>query len=162
MRAVPATNGPQPVRELYSGLRFLLEERGWTVGDLAGRIRALGEAVDTRTLHRLGDPDRPLKQVDARVVSILCAALEVEVGALLVVLPPGSALLEYLPQRDQERLDDLLDRNREGELRDGEHGELGVLVERACQQSVRNAERLVAHRQHLRDAVLAHRQSAAD
>src|SRR5436305_271162 len=81
-------NGPQPARELYSALRFLLDERGLGVADLAGRIEGLGEAVDARTLNRLADPDRPIKQVDARVVDLICRALDVEIGRLFAFAEP--------------------------------------------------------------------------
>jgi hypothetical protein len=147
---------------MYSGLRFLLDERGLTAVALARRIAELGAAVDARTLQRLSDPDRPIKQVDARVVALLCDALHIEIGGLLAVMPPHSARLDQLSDEEQARLDDLLDQQRDGALRDGEFGELHALVERAGQQSVRNAQRLVEHRQRLRDAVLAHHQSAAD
>ena len=156
------TNGAQLVPEMYSGLRFLLDERGLTAAELARRIAALGATVDARTLQRLADPDRPIERVDARVVGLVCDALQVEIGALLAVMPPHSARLDRLSEAEQERLDDLLDRRRDGMLGDGELGELRALVERASQQAARNAQRLVEHRRNLRDAVLAHHQSAAD
>lgn len=108
------------------------------------------------------DPDRPIERVDARVVGLLCDALQVAIGGLLAVMPPHSAELDHPSEAEQEQLDDLLDRQREGALRNGEYDELRALVGRASQQAARNAQRLVEHRRRLRDAVLAHRQSAAD
>lgn len=58
-----ATNRSQPVPEIYPGLRFLLDERGLTVADLARRVAELGAPVDARTPRRLPDPDRPLKTI---------------------------------------------------------------------------------------------------
>lgn len=156
------TNGTPPLPEMYSGLRFLLDERGLTATALARHLAELGATVDARTLQRLADPDRPIERVDARVVGLLCDALHVEIGGLLAVMPPHSARLDHLSEAEQERLDDLLDRQREGALGDGEFGALRALVERASQQAARNAQRLVEHRRRLRDAVLAHHQSAAD
>lgn len=160
--ATVTTNGSQPAPELYSGLRFLLDDRGLTVADLARHVMELGATVDVRTLQRLSDPDRPIKQVDARVVALICEALGVDLGGLLAVMPPHSARLDRLSDEAQDRLDDLLDRQREEQLRDGEFSELRSLVEHVGQQSVRNAQRLVEHRQRLRDAILSHQQSAAD
>lgn len=140
------TNGTPPLPELYSGLRFVLDERGLTATALARHIAELGATVDARTLQRLADPDRPIERVDARVVGLLCDALHVEIGGLLAVMPPRSARLDHLSEAEQERLDDLLDRQREGALGDGEFGALRALVERASQQAARNAQRLVEHR----------------
>ena len=155
-------DGSQPVPEVYSGLRFLLDERRLTVPALVQRISALGATVDARTLQRLSDPDRPIKQVDARVVALLCDVLHVEIGGLLAIMPPDSARLDSLSESEQERLDDLLERQRNDALAADEVAALRALVERAGQQSVRNAQRLVEHRRYLRQAILGHHQSAAD
>jgi hypothetical protein len=157
-----AANGTPQLPELYSGLRFLLEERSLSLEALIHRIVGLGGSIDSRTLQRLADPGRPIKQVDARVVVLLCDALHVEIGGLLAVMPPNSAQLDWLSGEDQERLDDLLDRQHNGSLSASEHDELRMLVERAGQQSVRNAQRLAEHRRRLRNTILAHQQSAAD
>ncbi len=71
------TNGTLPPPEMYSGLRFLLDERGLTATALARQLAALGAMVDVRTLQRLADPYRPIERVDARVVGLLCDALRV-------------------------------------------------------------------------------------
>jgi hypothetical protein len=161
-RTAMARNGAPQLPELYSGLRFLREERALTLDTLARRIADLGSSIDSRTLQRLDDPDRPIKQVDARVVALLCDALHIEIGGLLAITPPHSARLDWLAEEDQDRLDDLLDQQRAETLTPGELDELRALVERAGQQSVRNAQRLVEHRHHLREAILAHQQRAAD
>ena len=69
------TSRPQSARAMYSGLSFLLEEQGLTVADLARRAAALGEGADLRTLQRLADPERPIRQVDARILDLVCRAL---------------------------------------------------------------------------------------
>ena len=51
MKMVLGRTGSSSARELYSGLCFLLEERGLTLADLGQRVAALAEAVDARTLE---------------------------------------------------------------------------------------------------------------
>ncbi len=162
MGAAVETNGPQPARELYSGLRFLLEERGLTLADLAGRIAALGAVVDTRTLRRLADPDRPIKQIDARVVDLVCRALGLGLGDFLAFAEPLAPRLSRLLPAEQERLDELMDRHSEGELHGPELDELRRLVEEVGESGITNAQRLIEHRERVREAVAARQHSAAD
>src|SRR5437867_12348769 len=155
-------DGPRPVRELYSALHFLLEERGLSVADLAGQIKGLGEAVDARTLNRLADPDRPIKQVDARVVDLICRALGVEIGTLFAFAEPLASGLKAMPPAHQERLTALMERHTEEELRGRELAELRSLVAEASDVELFNLRQLVDHRDRLREAIAARRHAAAD
>lgn len=149
-------------RELYSGLRFLIEDRGFTVAGLARRIAAVGEAVDARTLRRLADPDRPLKQIDTRVLDAVCRALGLDLGDFLVFAPTFEADLRRLPEGQQRRLEALLHRHAEGELPPGERRELERLVAEADDLDFANTRRLVEHRERVRAGVRSSAHSAAD
>src|SRR5436309_15082468 len=96
-RVVMGTNGSVSARELYSSLDFQLEEHHLTVVDLARRIAVAGETVDIRTLQRLADPDRPLRQIDTRVLEALCCTLGIEIGALRVFAPALGPDLQRFP-----------------------------------------------------------------
>jgi DNA-binding Xre family transcriptional regulator len=155
-------NGSPSARELYSGLRFVLEERNLTVADLAHRVAALGEPIDVRTLQRLADPDRPLKLVDARVVERVCRALGIDIGDFLALVEPLAPQLSTLPPGEQGRLDELMDRHSEGELHGPELDELRRLVEAVGESGIANAQRLLEHRERVRGAVAVRQHSAAD
>lgn len=151
-----------PARELYSGLRFLLEERHLTVTELAHRVAALGAAVGARPLRRLTDPDRPLKRVDARVVERVCRALGIGPGDFLVLVEPLPPRLGTLPSEKRARLDELMDRHSEGELHGPELDELRRLVEVVSESGITNTRRLLDHRERVREAVVVRQHSAAD
>jgi len=162
MGKVMGTNGSRSARELYSGLRFLIEERGLTVADLARRVAAQGETVDARTLRRLADPDRPLKLVDTRVLDAVCRALGIDIGELLVFAPILGDELRRLPDERLRRLDALLDAHAEGELAPDERPELEALVAEADDLDFANTRRLVEHRELVRASIRPHAHSAAD
>lgn len=147
---------------MYSSLRFLLEERGLTVGELARRIAEFGGAVDARTLQRLTDPDRTLRQVDARVLDLVCRALGVALGDFLVFAEPLAPRLRRLSPTEQARLDELLDRHGEEELRGRELEELRRLVAEVGEIGIANARQMIEHRERVREAAVARRHTAAD
>lgn len=149
-------------REMYSGLRFLLEERGIAVIDLTRRVTALGEAIDARTLQRLADPDRPLRQIDARILDAICRALGIELGDLLVFASSVGEYLQRLPEERQHRLDTLMDAHSDGDLAPGELRELEALVAEADDLDFANARRLVEHRERIGARVRSRVHSAAD
>ena len=157
-----AATGSPPASEMYSGLRFLLEERELTVADLASRVAGLGETVDPRTLQRLADPDRPLKQVDARVINTICRTLGVDIDALLVFTPSLAADLRRLPEERQRRLHALMDAHAEGELAPAALRELEALVVEADDIDFANTQRVVEHRDRVREVVLSRAHSLAD
>lgn len=152
----------QPARELYSGLAFLLEDRGLTPADLVGRIRALGQTVDARTLQRLLDPDRPIKQFNSRVVELVCRALGVGLGDFLVYTEPLAPRLAALPQPERQRLDALMDRHGEADLRGHDLLELRRLVDEDWEVGRQNARCMLEHRERIREGVAPRRHSAAD
>ncbi len=162
MRMTVGANGSRTARELYSGLRFLIEERGITIADLARRVASQGEAVDVRTLRRLANPDRPLKLVDTRVLDAVCRALGVDIGELLVFVPTLGANLRHLPEARQRRLSALLDAHADGELAPDERRELETLVAEADDLDFANTGRLVEHRDLVRAGIRPRAHSAAD
>lgn len=155
-------NNEQPGRTLYSGLRFLLEDRQLSVADLAQRIVSLGEVVSGRTLQRLADPTRPLRLVDTRILDAICRALSIELGDFLIFAPDLDADLRRLPSDRQARLDALMDAHTEVGLTSGELRELESLAAEADDLNFANTQRLVAHHEWLRDAVRSREHSAAD
>lgn len=146
--------------EAYSRLRFLLEERSLSTPELHRRLQAQDERVNTKTLYRLADPDRPLDRVDLRVVGAICRIMGVGLGDLIVFAEPAGAALQTLPEPRQRRLDELMDRHNDGGLDDDQLEELRGLVAEAEEIARSNARRLAEHRHRLRRAS-AGRQAAA-
>lgn len=157
-----ANNGESPGRTLYSGLRFLLQDRQLSIADLARRIASLGEGVDTRTLHRLADPTRPLRLVDTRILDAICRALSVDLDDFLVFAPDLDADLRCLPPDRQARLDALMDAHTEVGLAPAERRELEALAAEADDLNFANTQRLVAHHERMRAAIRSREHSAAD
>lgn len=156
------TDEAASARQMYSGLHFLLEERGIAVADLTRRVAALGEAIDARTLQRLADPDRPLRQIDARILDAVCRVLGIELGNLLVFAPAIHEKLHRLSEREQYRLNTLMDAHSEGILTPGELRELEALVAEADDLDFANARHLVGHRERISARVRSHAHNAAD
>ena len=150
------------MREAYSRLSFLLEERGMTRADLQRRLRAQGDSVAVNALNRLVDPDRPIRQVDTRIVDAICRALDIELGDLLAFTEPLTVQLKKLPDDKQRRLDELIDRHSEEELCGRDLAELQRLVDEVGRIGIFNAERMLEHRQQVREAAAARRHTAAD
>ncbi|HEX5502196.1 MAG TPA: helix-turn-helix transcriptional regulator [Thermomicrobiales bacterium] len=150
------------MREAYSRLAFLLEERDSTRAALWQRVREQGDSIDMKTLNRLADPDRPVKLLDTRVAGAICRALGVDMSELLVFVDSPPPHLATLPTERQQRLDALLERNAEGRIATGEHEELRALVEETGRLSLTNAQTLTEHRRRVRDASASRRHTAAD
>ncbi len=150
------------MREAYSRLSFLLDERGMTRADLQRRLRVQGDSVDAKALNRLANPDRPIKQVDTRIVDAICRALGIELGDLLAFTEPLAMQLKKLPDDKQRRLDELMDRHTEEELRGRDLAELQQLVDEVGRIGIFNAERMLEHRQQVREARSASGHSGAE
>jgi hypothetical protein len=118
--------------------------------------------VDSKTVYRLVDPDRPVRQVETRVADAVCRALDIEMGELLVFAEPLALVLQTLPEAKQRRLDELMGRHSEGELDVHEREELRRLVEETEQIGLTNAQRLIEHRRQVREASNGRRHPAAD
>ncbi len=136
--------------QAYSRLKFLLDERALTQAELQRRITAEERAPNVKTLYRLADPDRPLGRVDLRVVGAVCRVLGVGLGDLIVFAPPDRSTIQTLPEGEQRRLDELMDRHNKGELTSGELEQLRDLVTEAERIARSNARRLAEHRRQLR------------
>ena len=150
------------MREAFSRLSFLLEERGLTSADLVRQIRVQGDSVDPKTIQRLVDPDRPVRQVETRVADAICRALDIEMGELLVFAEPLAPALQTLPEAKQRRLDELMGRHAAGQLDPHDLEELRRLVEEAEQVSLAYARLLIEHRRQVREASNGRRHPAAD
>jgi anti-sigma factor RsiW len=86
----------------------------------------------------------------------------VEIGELLVFAPALAATLHRLPEDQLRRLSVLMDAHADGELDPNELRELEALVAEADEIDFANAQRLVEHRDRVREAGLSHAPSAAD
>ena len=150
------------MRDAYSRLSFILAERGLTIAALRERLRAQGDPLDGKTLARLADPDRPIKQVETRVADALCRALAIDLADLIAFAPPLAPRLRDLTPAQQARLEALLALHTEGQLPPGDLPELETLVAEADANELHNLRLLVAHRERLRAATADQRHSAAD
>jgi DNA-binding Xre family transcriptional regulator len=140
------------VLRAYSRLRFLLAERGLSQAELHRQVAGPADGVNIKTLHRLGNPDVPLRRVDLRVLAAICRALGVGLGDLIVLADSGQAIVERLPEAKQRRLDELMARHNDGALDQHELAELQSLVDEAEKMTLANARRLLEHRRQLRPA----------
>ena len=133
-----------------------------TRSELRRRILALGDSNGPKTLARLADPDRPIRQVETRVADAICRALGTELGDLFVVADPLAAGLTKLSDEKQHRLDELMDRHGDEEVRGRELAELQQLVDEVGRIGIFNAERMLEHRQQVREASTASGHSGAE
>lgn len=133
----------------YSRLKFLLDERRLTRAELQRRLTTQEQAFNVKTLYRLADPDRPLERVDLRVVGAVCRALGIGLGDLIVFSETDRTALRALPEPEQRRLGELVQRHNEGQLADSEVEELRALVRDAEGIARSNARRLAEHRRRL-------------
>lgn len=150
------------MREAYSRLAFLLEERELTRAALWQRVREQGDSIDMKTLTRLADSDRPVKLLDTRVADAICRALVIDMGDLLVFVDAAPLRLTTLSAERQQRLDALLERNAEGRIAPDEREELRALDDETGRLGLTNAQTLAEHRRRVRDAGAARRHTAAD
>jgi DNA-binding Xre family transcriptional regulator len=150
------------MREAYSRLNFLLEERQLNPAELRRRIVTQGDAVDVKTIGRLLDPDRPIKLIETRVADAVCRALGIQIGDLLAFVEPLAPQLASLSAEKQRRLHELMDRHTEEELAGPERAELAALVVQQGEIGLLNAQRILAHRERVRERRSARQHSAAD
>lgn len=148
--------------DAYSRLKFILEARGLTTADLLQRLRAQGDGVDGKTLARLADPDRPIKQLETRIAGGICRALGIDLGDLVVFVPSLAPNLRELDEAQQERLTALMELHTEGQLPPQALPELEALVHEAGENELHNLRQIVEHRERLRDWDAGQRHTAAD
>lgn len=77
------------MHDAYSRLSFILTDQGLSVAALRERLRDQGDSLDSKTIARLVDPDRPIKQLETRVADALCRALTVDLADLIAFAPPS-------------------------------------------------------------------------
>jgi DNA-binding Xre family transcriptional regulator len=135
-------NGNAP--EAYSRLRTVLAKRNLTVFQLHRKLDSAGLPVNIKSLYRLTS-DEPLQKVDLRIAGAVCRACDVGIGDLITFQKPR-AQLHRLDPRMQARLDELMDKNNEGQLNAREQKEFAALAEEAHRVSLENARMLVAER----------------
>lgn len=150
------------LREAYSRLPFLLEERGLTADELRARLAEEGERVGPQTLTRLLDSDRPVRSLELRAADALCRVLDSELSELLAFITPLTAHLRRLPRGKQRRLDALMARHTEEGLTGADLAELTRLVDAVDEIGLFNTQRLVEHRARVRAGGEARGHSAAD
>ncbi len=122
----------------------MLAERNLTVFQLHRQLDSAGLPVNIKSLYRL-TADEPLQKVDLRVAGAVCQACDVEIGDLITFQKPR-AQLQRLEPKAQARLDELMDKNNDGQLNGREKKEFAVLAEEAHRVSLENARMLVAER----------------
>lgn len=150
------------MHDAYSRLKFLLEERGLTTAELHHCLRAQGDAVDLKTLSRLADPARPIKQLETRIAGAICRTLGIDLGALVVFIPALAPNLRELTPTQQARLTALMERHTEGQLPARVLPELTTLVNEANQNELHNLRQLALHLERVREASVDERHTAAD
>ena len=106
------------------------------------------------------DPDRPLERINLRVVGAVCRALSIGLGDLIVFTDGHTPPVQALPEMEQRRLDELMERHGEGALSSGELEALQALVAKAESIARGNAQRLAEHRRWLEGLGPAPRQAA--
>lgn len=129
----------------YSRLQSILDERGLSVPELQRRLSDRGVSVNIKSLYRLKDSHQPLQRLDLNVAGAICEVCEVDLGALVGFERLGGRL-QQLTRAKQRRLDELMDRNNDGQLSKAERGELRELVQETHEITLRNA-RLLANQQ---------------
>lgn len=131
----------------YSRLKKMLEEKKMTVMELYRKMRHLGVKVNPKTLYRL-QSDAPVKRLDMNAATAICQVLHVQLGELIQIRTV-KITLQRLPKQKQQRLDELMDRNNEGQLSKTERAELEALVEEGEALSLANTRMLVEQKRRL-------------
>lgn len=150
-------NGNAP--EAYSRLRTVLAERNVTVFQLHRQLDSAGLPVNIKSLYRL-TADEPLQKVDLRVAGAVCQVCGVGIGDLITFQKPR-AQLHRLEPKVQARLDELMDKNNEGQLNGREKKEFATLAAEAHRVSLENARMLVGERRRRKFPMAAKGRTAA-
>jgi hypothetical protein len=115
----------------YSRLSQLLRERNWTVADLLRHLQEQGVRVDRKTLYRLTSSS-PVGKADIALVHRICDVLDIGLDDFFRFAPPlpNGEPDEFweLPVAKVQRLNELGQRNNQGELTAAERRELADLV----------------------------------
>lgn len=133
--------------QAYSRLKQVLHRRGITIPELLRRMEQRGIHVSPKSLYRLNNEHEPLQRLDLRVAGAICQVCDVSLSEL-VDFESDTDALSRLPTVKQDRLDNLMTKNNEGELSVAEQQELQDLVTEAEAVALRNARILKQrHRQ---------------
>lgn len=130
--------------QAYSRLKQVLHRRNLTIPELLRRMEQRGLHVSPKSLYRLNNTHEPLQRLDLRVAGAICQVCDVSLSEL-VDFESDTGALSQLPAAKQDRLDNLMARNNNGELTMAEQRELQDLVAEAEAVALRNARTLMAH-----------------
>lgn len=150
------------MREVYSRLWHLLDEQGWSIGELTLALEHAGFILDQRVLQKFADPDHPIKRLNFQAAEAICRILGVPLGALLVFAPSLVARFGALPRKKQRRLAALSTRHEDNALDEQELAELATLVQEVEAIGLANTRLVVEHRDYLRRLGTAQHHTAAD
>lgn len=127
----------------YSRLSQLLRERGWTVAELLRRLQDEGVRIDRKTLYRLSGSS-PIGKADVATIRRVCDVLGIGLDDFFRFaepLPNGEPdELWELPLSTVQRLNELGQRNNEGNLTADERRELADLVAEYESLATHNAQ----------------------
>jgi hypothetical protein len=135
---------------VYPLVGQILADRNWSVTDLIKQLDARGYRFDRKTIYRVKDL-KPLRHINARLVSAICEIFELPLDQVIALQPPK---LRRLDDAADRRLTELMDKNTEGELSAAEKEGLEQLGSLAQALSIQNARTLVAYRKANRNADL--------
>jgi hypothetical protein len=126
----------------YSRLGTVLAKRRLSVPQLRQKLAKIGVPVNIKSLYRLAGPE-PLQRIDARILGAICHTCHIGIQEIIGFDKPKSEV-QRLNASEQKRLDELMDRNSEGDLSSPERKQLQILIEKAHRLSLANAKMLLA------------------
>jgi hypothetical protein len=126
---------------VYSRLTDFLGRRRISDAALSDTLREHRLTISPRTLNRLKRGDQPLTSAEEQALAKIAQALGVPVTQLMT--PPLPGRLRKLSAAAQDRLDELMSKNNEGQLTTAERSELKALVVEAQRLAVLNARSLL-------------------
>src|SRR4051794_9428680 len=103
------------MRQAYSRLKQILQQRHWTLADLRKRLEEAGVRAGARSLARLSDETTPLERLDLRLAGAICAVCEVALDSLIVFTKADEGFRRLSPAKEK-RLEYLMDGNNNGTL----------------------------------------------
>ncbi len=143
----------------YSQLPRILAQRRLSVSDLKGRLKAAGVTVNQKSLYRLTS-FAPLQKIDTRIVGAICQTCAVGIEDIISFEPP-KPVLEKLNEMEQSELEQLMDKNNEGQLTPSELQRYDELSDKVFDLTMTNARLLAAQRRSLKSTRHPRRSSPA-
>lgn len=131
----------------YPRLNELLRKRKMSVTQLHREMQRLGFNVNVKTLYRLRR-EEPVENLNMTAATGICQVLHLGLDDLVQTRAVQTAL-QQMSENKQRRLDELMDRNTEGQLTRRERKEFEKLVEEAEAITLANARLLAQEKRRL-------------